>query len=298
MDDILTRVQVLLERANRERVEIPASVLDEFAQACRDALQKEFSGPSDKFTIRMSNIGRPLCQLQLEAAGKPREGAGYNHRMNMLTGDLMEAALIAIMKTAGVNVQSQHQLVGLEIGGTLLEGTYDVEINGAIYDIKSASDYSFSNKFAVGYDAISGNDDFGYVAQGFGYSEAVGKPFGGWIAVNKETGEITVAHTPPRETQAYKTARENALETIAKNVTAIRSSAVFSRCFDDVDEQWYGKPTGNKILGRTCSWCDWKTDCWPGVTYRKQLASKAKSPRFLFYTSTKEDNEATDPGEG
>ena len=37
---------------------------------------------------------------------------------------------------------------------------------------------------------------FGYVMQGFLYSEAVGLPFGGWIVVNKSSGEVAVVEVP------------------------------------------------------------------------------------------------------
>lgn len=285
MDDILVRVQVLLERANRERVEIPSSILDEFAQACRDSLEKEFSGPAERFTIRMSNIGRPLCQLQQEAAGTAKEGTSYNHRMNMLTGDLIEAAAIAIMKTAGVNIQSQHKKVSLAIAGTKLEGTYDVEIDGAIFDIKSASDYSFSNKFSGGYRSVANNDDFGYVAQGFGYAEAAKRSFGGWIVVNKENGLWCVTHAP--QGQEYKDERTKALQKIESNVSAIKKNAAFVRCFEDTKETYYSRETGNRVLDRTCSWCSYKSVCWPDLIVKPQLNSKAKNPKLMDYTYIK-----------
>ena len=49
-------------------------------------------------------------------------------------------------------------------------------------------------KFAAnrGYNNIKKDDVFGYVPQGYLYAEAAGSTFGGWIAINKATGEWAV----------------------------------------------------------------------------------------------------------
>ena len=67
-----------------------------------------------------------------------------------------------------------------------------------VWDIKSASDYAYKSKFTgyEGYEGIKKDDPFGYVMQGFLYSEAVGMPFGGWIVVNKSSGEVAVVEVP------------------------------------------------------------------------------------------------------
>ena len=50
----------------------------------------------------MSNVGRPLCQLQMEAKGIKGEGQPYNNKMRNTFGDLIEALSIFVMKSAGV----------------------------------------------------------------------------------------------------------------------------------------------------------------------------------------------------
>lgn len=282
---------MFLDKANRETVELPDSLLDEFAANCRAALKKQFMDKrNERFTVRMSNIGRPLCTLQMEQAGTPAEQPSVFHKMKMLTGDVIEAGAIAIMRAAGVNVEETQGAVSLPVEGVTIQGTYDVKIDGKIYDIKSASAYAFSNKFGEdGFNNLRREDSFGYIAQGFGYAEAAGVPFGGWIAVDKTTGEWSVASTPNSDTE-YEAARKDALDTIAKNVRALSSPTPFTRCFEDVPETYYKKPTGNRTLGFNCEYCAFKQACWPDMKVMSDLNSKGQSPKIKYYTHIEKGN--------
>ena len=62
-------------------------------------------------------------------------------------------------------------------------------MNDAVDDIKSASDWSYRNKFDS-FDTVSADDAFGYVGQLAGYAKAVGKKAGGWWVVNKANGSF------------------------------------------------------------------------------------------------------------
>ena len=96
-----------------------------------------------------------------------------------------------------------------------LSGRLDVEIDNKVWDIKSASPYSFEHKFGEkgGFNEVVNNDSFGYASQGFLYSESLEKPFGGWIAINKSTGEWTVCEAPEfqeeHKNKFIKTATDN-----------------------------------------------------------------------------------------
>ena len=281
---------MFLDKANRETVELPDSLLDEFAANCRAALKKQFSDKrNENFTIRMSNIGRPLCTLQMEQAGTPAEVPSTFHKMKMLMGDLIENAAIAIMRASGVNIEAVSQPVSLDIAGITIQGTYDVKIDGRIYDIKSASPYSFSHKFAEGsFPQLLADDSFGYVAQGFGYAEADKSPFGGWIAVDKVSGEWSVSLVP--DGTEYEVARRNALDKISQNVSALTSNVPFARCFEDVPETYYKKSTGNKVLGFNCEYCAFKQACWPDMKVMSDLNSKGQSPKIKYYTHIEKGN--------
>ena len=260
-------------------VEISEPVLDEFAAACRAALKKHLTEPPQQFTLRMSNIGRPKCQLQLEKSGAPREADGYNHVLRMLQGDLGEALIIALLKAAGVNVEKQQEPVALDIAGVTIQGTYDVLIDGQVWDIKTASPYSYSYKFNTSYDNFVRGDTLGYVGQGYGYALAAGAPFGGWIVMDKSSGEINVleASQDPGE---YKRVQE----ALAKTVSEVIEDEPFSRCFEDVAEIHRKKLTGNRILSVPCQLCPYKFTCWPEVQIRGAVMSEAQNPPLRYYT--------------
>lgn len=283
MNEIELLIQSYLDRANAGPVEVPEELIEEFGEACKAAFRKQFTEPRKGFTLRMSNIGRPTCQLQMEKSGAPSETPPYNHKIKMLLGDLGEAVLITVMKLAGVKVKAVQQPVKLELlNGTALSGTLDVIIETdkeRVYDVKTASNWSFQNKFGKGFEAVAEDDTFGYVGQGYGYSKAVGKPFGGWIVLKKETGEIAVVEAPEDKVRAeaiYKDTNEV--------VDLLNSDAPFQRCFEPEAETFRKKPTGNRVLCTACSFCDFKQACWPDLQFRAETCSEAKSPKFKWYT--------------
>ena len=63
----LEEVKSLLSQAQRKPVAIPKEVLKEFLKDCKQAVEKQFTQEREsEFRIRMSSIGKPLCQLQME----------------------------------------------------------------------------------------------------------------------------------------------------------------------------------------------------------------------------------------
>tara|TARA_X000000950_G_C13613500_1_gene536329 strand:- start:3 stop:737 length:735 start_codon:yes stop_codon:yes gene_type:complete len=229
----------------------------------------------------MSNIGRPACQLHMQAKGAEPEPKTYDFKMRMIMGDVMEAALMALIEAAGIEIKSKHGKVSYDANGTIIKGEYDIELDDGIYDIKTASPFAFEHKFNAdnAFDKIKSNDSFGYVAQGIGYGMGAGKPFKGWIALNKSTGEITFADAKYDENE-----KEEINDKIQKSILATDLSKPFSREFSDVPEVFYKKETGNRTLGIECSWCDYKHECWPNLEFKRQLPSKGKNPKFVWYT--------------
>lgn len=293
MNLILAQVQDYLRKAQEGPVDMPEEVIEAFGEACKTALRSRFTEPKREFTLRMSSIGRPLCQQKLDAAGVEGEPQGYHATFRNLIGDLLEAAGVAIMRAAKVRVNSIQKRVKLAIGGIELSGTYDVEIDGKIYDMKTASPYAFVNTFGQrgGFNKIVEDDHFGYVTQGYAYSEAERKPFGGWIAINKVTGEWNVIDVPDND-GAYRT---NALARVDKNIRALTTKEAFKREYEDEKEVFYRKETGNKTLHITCSFCPYKLTCWPTAVHKPQAGSKAKVPKMIWYSEYKE-NDKNDNG--
>jgi len=284
MSDILIKVQKYLDKVSKSPVQADKKLVEEFGEACKNALLKQFTEDRrSKFEIRMSNAGRPLCQLQMEAKGVKGEGQPYNVKIRNTFGDLIEALALFIMKSAGVNIKNEQKKVTYEFEGNKIEGKQDVEIENKIWDIKSASPYSFDKKFGEegGFQEVVRDDTFGYASQGFLYSESQNKDFGGWIAINKSTGEWAVCETPklvePYKSEAIKKAKDN--------VKAIKDGAPFKRQYEAIEEKFRGKPTGNKVLGLACSFCPYKLPCWGSkLQLLPQQQSKGKNPKWVWYT--------------
>ena len=263
------------------KAEMPSYLFDEFAELSKKALEKHFTRKEEDFRLRMSNVGKPLCQLQMQAKGVEPEKPSHDFIVRMIIGDMLEALVIVLLKAAKIEVKSQHQKVSLGVGDRQIEGEYDIELDDGIYDIKSVSPFSFTTKFNAdnGYDKIKQSDSFGYISQGHGYGMAANKPFKGWIAINKTTGEIVFTdskHTDEEKKEVYSK--------IYNTSVALLDEKPFERCFTDVEEVYYSKPTGNRTLGIECSYCPYKHDCWDNLEFRRQLPSKGKNPKWTWYT--------------
>jgi len=294
MSNILLKVQQYLDNVSKNPVKLDKQLVQEFGEACKSALLKQFEETRrDKFEVRMSNIGRPLCQLQMEAKGIKGEGQPYNVKMRNTFGDIIEALAIFVMKSSGIKVSNEQKKVNYKFNGDSIEGRQDVEIDGKIWDIKSASPYSFEKKFgeAGGFNEVVREDSFGYASQGFLYGESQGKEFGGWIAINKSTGEWTVCETPPAVDE-YKT---KAIKSAEDNFKSLKEGKSFKRCYDDVAETFRSKPTGNRVLGFVCSYCPYKLPCWgrDKLQLLPQQQSKGKNPKWVWYTSVTNPREET-----
>ena len=147
MNNILLKVQQYLDTVSKGPVKLDKQLVQEFGEACKNALLKQFEEERrDKFELRMSNVGRPLCQLQMEAKGIKGEGQPYNVKMRNTFGDLIEALALFVMKSSGINIKNEQKKVEYKFGKYKIEGRQDVEIDEKVWDIKSASPYSFEKK--------------------------------------------------------------------------------------------------------------------------------------------------------
>lgn len=273
------QIRSVLDRAsNGEEVRVEEEWIEEAGEQFKAALRKQFAGRSRNFRLRMSNIGRPLCQLQMEKAGATPMRREYNFIMRMLMGDAAEILTRFVLKAANVAVTSDGDGVKLDVAGVTVKGESDLDVGGKVFDVKSASPYSFTHKFQRGYKYLKETDDFGYVGQLFGYSDAQDKEPGGWIVVNKSSGEIAVLsvdETPEGVAEIRKEREEK--------VSKIISDAPFARCFEAEDEVYRRQNTGRKILPKPCQFCDYLHSCWPEAKREIKEVSTARQKPFEWY---------------
>ena len=286
----LIEVQNFLQRAGRGEIDSSRlePLIEQFGEDCKAAMRKQFSNRGG-YTIRMSGVGRPLCQQQLEKQGYVQDVA-YNDIVRFATGDLLEAFAVLVMRAAGLKVVDEQKKCSLELAGKTVNGTLDVilEIDGQeeVWDIKTASPWSFENKFSGrgGYDVIKEDDPFGYVMQGHLYGESENKRFGGWIVINKSSGEWDFVEAPEEQSEDRKAYIADA----NKRVKDITEDAPFKIPFQSapeyvtIDKQKV--ETGNRLMPKTCSFCSFKSMCWKNAVYAPKATSKAKFKPHVWYT--------------
>jgi|TARA_R110000751_G_scaffold9849_6_gene36300 hypothetical protein len=273
-------IKMLMRDATLGKSEMSEAVMDNVASDVKDGLDKQFNGgPRGKFKLRMSNIGRPKCQLWFEK-NRPEEKEPFPDQfmMNMMLGDIVEAVFKGILRTAKVVFQDNN-FVSLDLGGGRrpIKGEYDLIMDGRVDDVKSASDYSYNHKF-VDFETLQASDPFGYVAQLVGYAVAAGKKVGGWWVVNKANGQHKYVSAKHADVEAI-------LDNIRETYDYLENDEPLERQYEDVPETYRKKTTGNRVLCRECNFCSFKKACWPEYL---ELPSRTyqgrKTPPTVAYT--------------
>jgi len=248
----------------------------------KEAVQKQFDGKERKFSLRMSNIGRPYCQLWFDK-NQPEEGIEppANFLMNMMIGDIVEAIFKGVLTEAGVEFSDGFKST-LTAGQHKIDGTHDLIMDGHVDDIKSASQWSYKNKFKD-YATLKEHDAFGYVGQLAGYAKALGVDPGGWWVINKANGEFKYVSAWDMKPKV-----DDIVDEIADKADKLESNQ-FVKCFDSIEETFRRKFTGNKILGEECSWCRYRHKCWPELQELPSLVSQAKEPPIIPYVEISDE---------
>jgi len=248
-----------------------------------DAVIRQFGSGKSRgdFRLRMSNIGRPTCQLWFDK-NKPETALPKptTFVMNMMLGDIVEAVFKGVLTESGVDYEDTDK-VSLTVGDsndTTVSGSYDLIVDGAVDDIKSASDWSYRNKFDS-YDTLKKSDPFGYVGQLAGYAKASDKRAGGWWVVNKANGSFK--YVPAAiDMKEELTKLKETVEKVNENK--------FERCFKAVPETYRGKPSGNMVLNDNCKFCDYRFECWPNMQELPSKVSQAREPKTVAYIELQE----------
>lgn len=270
------KIHRYLEDVRKAKRGMSSATIARIVRDVQEAVEKQFNQSERKFTMRMSNIGRPYCQLWFDK-NKPEEGIDMpaNFLMNMMIGDIVEAVFKGVLTEAGVDFSDGFKST-LSVGNHRIDGTHDLIMGKRVDDIKSASPWSYNNKFKD-YATLKSHDSFGYIGQLAGYSKALGVEPGGWWVVNKGTGEF-------KYVSAWDMAvdRQDILDEVEEKADKLAQNK-FERCFEPVEETFRKKPTGNKVLGEECGWCRYRYKCWPSLQELPSLASQAKEPPMVAY---------------
>jgi hypothetical protein len=268
-----------MDNAVKGKSTMSDATIKQVADDVADALKRQFGSGKARgdFTLRMSNVGRPTCQLWFEK-NQPEKALPLptTFVMNMMLGDIVEAVFKGLLKEAGVKYEDAEQVTLQVDDDTSIHGTYDIVIDGAVDDVKSASNWSYQNKFES-FDKLAANDSFGYVGQLAGYAKASGKRAGGWWVVNKANGQFKYVPATGLDIDKEMAHIKSTVDVLKENK--------FERCFKPLPETFRGKPTGNTILNDNCTFCSYRFACWPSLEERPAVMSQAKEPKMVAYIS-------------
>jgi len=219
------------------------------------------------FRLRMSNIGRPLRQLWYESKNNsdPHAVSGPT-QIKFLYGHILEEIVLMLVRMAGHEVTSEQK----EVNVSGITGHMDCKIDGQVVDVKTASKFSF-NKFKDG--SLVNNDPFGYLAQLSGYETAEQTKEGGFLVINKESGELCLFRPDDLE-------KPNVKEKIKKVKAAIAVDTPPKRCYFPIPE---GKK-GNMKLPSGCAYCPYKFECYSDSNDGEGLRAFRYSNGPVYFT--------------
>lgn len=270
VEDIYSTISALTKGQD---IKLEPKDLKVFGEDMADAL-KQWATPrgADKIdvnTLRMSNIGRPQRQLWYDMNLKkdPSNQIEPSTLIKFLYGHLLEVLVLFFVKLSGHKLDSQQK----EVTVSGIKGHMDCKIDGEVVDVKTASGFAFK-KFKEG--TLAESDNFGYLAQLAGYEEAEQTSQGGFLVLNKESGELTFFKPEELDKPNIK----NKIKTV-KRIIKRKTPPKF--CYEPVPE---GKG-GNMKLAKECNWCPHKYECHKDSNNGKGLRvfDYAKGPVYFTH---------------
>jgi len=220
-----------------------------------------------KFTVRMSNVGKPSRQLWYEKRDpQGRGGIDGPTQIKFLYGHLLEEIVLMLVRMAGHKVTDEQKEVTVDG----IVGHMDCKINGEVVDVKTASRFAF-NKFKEG--RLAQDDPFGYLGQLAGYEAAEGTENGGFLVLNKESGELCMYVPDDLD-------KPNIRSSIDILLPALELDTPPELCYSPIPD---GKK-GNMKLSKGCNWCKYKFKCYADSNDGKGLRTFKYSNGLTYLT--------------
>ena len=267
VDDIYSKLSVLGEG---KQLDVSEKDIDELGESIKTAL-KHWAHPEPRNsteTLRMSNIGRPERQLWYDLNSDDSDTPlAPQTFIKFLYGHILEEVVLFLVRLAGHKVDDEQKKVS--VSG--VKGHMDCTIDGEVVDVKTASGFAFK-KFRDG--TLAEQDTFGYMSQLAGYEEAMGTEGGGFLALNKETGELALFR--PEELD-----KPNIRTKISRVKKALKSSQPPQKCYDPVPDG----VSGNMKLPRECFYCRHKYECHQDTNEGKGLRIFQYAKGLAYFTT-------------
>lgn len=275
LENVVPDIYNLLENLSAgEPLPLSEEALDETLASMKEAIM-HWATPRKRdtdFTVRMSNVGKPNRQMWFEKrdTNTSRDIDGPT-QIKFLYGHLLEEVVLMLVRMAKHNVTDEQK----EVTVNGIVGHMDCKINGQVVDVKSASKFAF-NKFKNG--TLAADDPFGYLGQIAGYEKAEGTDEGGFLVINKESGELCM-YVPDDLDKPNIDTKINVL------LDDLELDTPPDLCYNPIPD---GKK-GNMKLPKGCSWCKYKHECHKDSNDGQGLRTFKYSTGYTYFTEVKSE---------
>ena len=223
------------------------------AQAGREveeAIVQAFEPYEDKRKLRMSGIGRCERAQWYGVKGYTPEEIDGSVYLTFLQGHVLEAVLVALVKLSGHEVTEQQKMH--EVEG--IKGSQDCTIDGELVDIKTASAWSWDNKFKE--DGIK-DDAFGYIKQLSAYGKTDNRESGYFLALNKNKSTLKLCKQElDRSVDQHILQLKDKMESDTPPMRIANATT-------------FNKKTGEERLCMNCAFCGYKEHCYDSISARQ-----------------------------
>ena len=259
--------KLLVNLTYKKKVNVSEEQLSKFLNNIKEVVM-DFTNPmkADKKVLRMSILGRPARQLWYDK-NRPFKKTKPDPALQLkfLTGHFMEHLILLLAELAGHKVTDQQKKVTVDG----IVGHMDSKIDGEVVDVKTASSHSFK-KFQDG--SLYEDDPFGYVAQLSGYEANEPTNKGGFLALNKATGQLALF----RPDDLMKPNVSVLIKDVKEKLELKEPPA---KCYEPIPHE----KGGNMQIAKGCFYCNHKVECHSDTNEGKglRLFKYARSDVYL-----------------
>ena len=220
-----------------------SSIAMQAGREVEDAIKDAFTPYKENRGLRMSGIGRCERAQWYNYKGHTPEPIKGEVYLTFLQGHVLEAVLVALVKLSGHEIteqQKKHTVEGIN-------GSQDCTIDGELVDIKTASAWSWENKFKeTGIDG----DAFGYIKQLSAYGKTDSRKEGYFLALNKNKSTLKLCKQElEQDIDTYIVSLKEKMESDTPPMRIANATT------------WNKAKTQEKLC-MTCSFCGFKEDCY------------------------------------
>ena len=266
IDTIATDIKKLVSGiSNGKPAKVTEENMDRFLKNIKEAFNAWNNPVREKDgKLRMSVLGKPPRQLWYDRFS-PKKTKDYDASLNIefLYGHILEHLLLYLAELTGHKIGDQQKKVEIDN----IKGHIDATVDGEVCDVKSASSFSFK-KFKTG--ELVGDDPFGYHAQLSGYETGMGTKAGGFLVMDKSSGDVCFYKPDELAKPNVKTLIKTLQDTLKRNAPP-------ERCYELSETKG-----GNKSLPIVCQFCAHKWECYKDANGGKGLRVFKYSNKFVY----------------